>query len=324
MFKRRYVFVVIALLLCLALSSNAQNKRVIRVANAFASGNIMNLTMEKFKELLEERSGKWFEVQTNLDLPNTEEKANEVCSKGEVEMQSTGGYPLQTFAPQYSFFNAPYVMKDFEHFTRVWNGPLGQKAMEEVEKNGNMIWLGNVYRGLRQMTSNKPIYTVDDVAGLKLRLPGVATWVTVWKAMGANPVTVPLNELYNSLKDGRAEASEGDIPQIHSYKLYEVQSYLTITNHLVQTGGVLINKTFFESLSRAEQEMIKKAAREAIEWATTKVKNEETQLLVDLQKKGMRVIVPDAESFRAKGKAAVEDLFRTQWTVTTWPEVLAQ
>lgn len=85
--------------------------------------------------------------------------------------------------------------------------------------------------------------------------------------MGAEPVPVPLPDLHNSLKTGRAEASESDLPQIDSFKLYEVQSHLIITNHLVQTGGILINKPFFDRLSKWDQELILRASKEATDWA---------------------------------------------------------
>jgi TRAP-type transport system periplasmic protein len=297
--------------------------KTIRLASPFKSGHILVDAGEKFKEIIEKGSGGKIAVQVQAGA-GSEEDINTWCSEGKVEMQATGGRPLEVSAPQYFFFNAPYVMKDFEHFMRVWNGPLGKKAREQVEKSGSQMYLGIVYRGLRQTTSKKPLYTPADVHGLKLRLPTVKTWIAVWKEIGADPVPIPLPELYNSLKEGKAEASEGDLPQIASFKLNEVQNYLTITNHLVQTGGILINKPFFDKLSKAEQELIVKAANEATDWANAKIKAGENTLLVDLQRKGMTVVIPDAESFRAKGKPAVEQLFKTEWPVTTWAEVLKQ
>ncbi len=313
----------IIIALCFTLAIHAEEKKVIRVASPFKTGHILVEASEKFKELVEKESGGRLEVQVQPGV-GSEEEINDWCSEGKVEMQATGGRPLEVSAPQYFFFNAPYVMKDFDHFMRVWGGPLGQKAREQVEQKGNMLYLGIVYRGLRQMTSKKPIYTPEDVAGLKLRLPTVATWIAVWKGMGADPVPVPLPELYNSLKEGKAEASEGDLPQIASFKLNEVQTHLTITNHLVQTGGILINKPFFDGLSKEDQELILKASKEATNWANEKIKTGEVKLLVELQKKGMQVVIPDAESFREKGKPAVEELFKKEWPVTTWEEVLSQ
>ncbi|MGD0265472.1 MAG: TRAP transporter substrate-binding protein [Candidatus Methylomirabilota bacterium] len=301
-------------------SATAQGKTVIRVGSPFKPGSIMVDAAEKFKELVTQGSGGRIEVQ--IDAGNaSEEQITEWNGSGKIEMQSNGTMFLPS---QYSFFSGPYVMKDFEHYMRVWDGRLGQEARTQMEQKGNLKYLETVYRGLRQMTTKKPVYTPADVDGLKLRLPNIATWIAVWKAMGADPIGVPLPELYNALKTGKAEASEGDLPQISSFKLDEVQTHLIVTNHLVQTGGMLINKPFFDKLSKADQDLIVKAGKEAETWANNKIKTGKAAILVDLQRKGMQVVIPDAESFRVKAKAAVEDLFQKEWPVTTWQEVLAQ
>jgi TRAP-type C4-dicarboxylate transport system substrate-binding protein len=98
-------------------------------------------------------------------------------------------------------------MKDFDHYMRVWNGKLGQQALAMLEKN-DLKHLATIYRGLRQTTAKKPLYTPADAYMLKLRLPPVPSWMAVWKAIGTDPVGVPLPELYNSLKTGKAEASQ--------------------------------------------------------------------------------------------------------------------
>jgi len=323
MFKKIFLVLFVLCIVFAMTTQAAESKTIIRLASPFAVGHILVEASEKFKEIVEKETGGEIEVQVQPAV-GSEEEVNVWCSEGKVEMQATGGRPLEVSAPQYFFFNAPYVMKDFEHFMRVWEASLGKKARELVEKNGNMMYLGIVYRGLRQTTSNKPIYTPEDVSMLKLRLPTVKTWIAVWKEIGADPVPIPLTELYNSLQEGKAEASEGDLPQIASFKLDEVQSHLTITNHLVQTGGILINKTFFDELSKNDQGLILKAAKEASNWANDKIKKGETKLLIDLQRKGMQVVIPDADAFREKGNPAVEELFKTEWPVTTWAEVLAQ
>ena len=300
-----------------------EKKTTIRWASPFKPGHTLVETGNQFKEILEKSSGGRLLVEVQAGV-GSEEDINDWCSQGKVEMQATGGRPLEVSAPQYFFFNAPYVMKDFDHFMRVWQGSLGKQARELVEKNGNQKYLGIVYRGLRQTTSKKPLYTPADFYMLKLRLPTVKTWIAVWKEIGTDPVPIPLPELYASLKDGKAQASEGDLPQIASFKLNEVQNYLTLTNHLVQTGGVLINKAFFDGLPKADQELIVKAVAQASDWANEGIKKEEKKLLIELQRKGMQVVIPDADSLREKGKPAVEQLFKTEWPVTTWAEVLAQ
>jgi tripartite ATP-independent transporter DctP family solute receptor len=302
--------------------AKGEKKTTIRLASPFKPGTIVVDAAEKFKELVEKGSGGRIEVQIDAGT-KPEIEINKMNRAGEIEMQSNGTNFLELYAPPYYFFTAPYVMKDFDHYMRVWNGKLGQQARAELEKN-DLKYLATIYRGLRQMTTMKPVYTPADVYNLKLRLPPIPTWMAVWKAMGTDPVGVPLPELYDSLKTGKAEASEGDLPQIAGFKLYRVQTHLIITNHLVQTAGILINKPFFDKLSKADRNLIVKAGKEAEEWANNKIKTDEPATLVNLQRMGMQVVVPDADSFRAKAKATVDELFKTQWSVTTWAEVLAQ
>jgi TRAP-type C4-dicarboxylate transport system substrate-binding protein len=304
-------------------SPSSGEKTVIRLASPFKPGHTLVDTSNAFKQILEKESGGRLTVDVQA-VVGSEEEINVWCSQGKVEMQATGGQPLEISAPQYFFLNAPFVMKDFEHFMRVWQGPLGTQARELVEKNGNQTYLGIVYRGLRQTTSKKPLYTPADFYQLKLRLPTVKTWIAVWKEVGTDPVPVPLPELYASLKDGKAQASEGDLPQIASFKLDEVQTHLTLTNHLVQTGGLLINTAFFNRLAKADQDLVRKAMAQACDRSNENIKKDEKRLLIELQRKGMRVVIPDAESLREKGRPAVEQLFKTEWPVTTWAAVLAQ
>ncbi len=304
-------------------SAASADKTVIRLGSPFKSGHILVDAAEKFKELVEARSGGRIAVQIDAGT-KAEIDINKQNSAGQLEMQSNGTNFLELYAPPYYFFTGPYVMKDFDHYMRVWDGKLGQQARAQMEKNGNLMYLGTIYRGQRQTTSKKPIYTPADVYALMLRLPPIPSWMAVWKAIGADPVAVPLPELYASLKSGKAGASEGDLPQVFSFKLDEVQSHLIMTNHLVQTGGMLINKPFFDRLAKADQDLVVKAGKEACDWANDKMKTGENAYLLNLQRKGMQVVIPDADSLRAKAKPAVEELFKTQWSVTTWAEVLAQ
>ncbi len=296
---------------------------VLRVASPFKPGHILVDAAEKFKSLIEEETKGKITVLL-IAGSASEEDVNTQCSQGVVDIQLTGGRPLEVFSPKYFFFNAPYVIKDYEHFVRVWKGPLGKKAKEQVLTNGNMIDMGTVFRGLRQTTSNKPLAGPEDIVGLKLRLPVVETWIAVWKSLGAEAVPVPLPELYQALKTGRAEASEGDLPQIVSFKLAEVQSHLSITNHLVAIGWVMMNADSYKRLSGSDQSKVKTAMTKACEWATQKTKTGEGELLKQLQSQGMTVGSPDAAAIREKAKPAIVELFKTAWPVTTWEEVLAQ
>jgi TRAP-type C4-dicarboxylate transport system substrate-binding protein len=300
-----------------------QEKITIRLGSPFKPGHILVDAGEKFKELIEGASGGRLAVKFEIGTKSEEEIVN-LNSAGAFEIQANGTQFLQLKAPPYYFFTNPYVMKDFEHYMRVWDGKLGQQACAELEKSGNVKFLGTVYRGQRQTTAKKPIYTPADVYGVKMRLPGIPPWIAVWKAIGADPVPLTLPELYPGLKSGKADASEGDVSQITSFKLDEVQTHLIMTNHMPQTGGMLIYKPFFDGLSKADQTLVTMAAKQACDWANAKMKASENAYVIELQRKGMQVVIPDADSFRAMAKPAVDELLKTQWSVTTWAEVLAQ
>jgi tripartite ATP-independent transporter DctP family solute receptor len=303
--------------------AGAGDKVTIRIGSPFKPGHILVDAADKFKALVEERSDGRIAVAIDAGA-KSEEEINKLNSAGALEMQSNGTMFVQVYAPRYYFLSVPYVMKDMDHVVRVWNGKLGQEARAEMEKNGNLTFLGIIDRGQRQTTAKKPIYTPADVHNLKLRLPVLPTWVAVWKAIGADPVPLPLPELYSGLKSGKADASEGDVSQITSFKLDEVQTHLVMTNHYPTWGGMLIHKPFFDRLSKADQALVTKAAKEACDFANARMKATEFSYVLELQRKGMQVVIPDADSFRAKAKPAIEELFKTQWTVTTWAEVLAQ
>lgn len=298
-------------------------EKTIRIGSPFKTGHILIDAAEKFKELIEGGSGGRIEVKFEIGT-KSEEEIIKMNSDGTLEMQSNGTMFLQVYAPPYYFFTNPYVMKDFDHYMRAWDSKLGQEAQAQMERNGNMKFLGTVYRGMRQTTAKKPLYTPADVYNLKLRLPVLPTWIAIWKAIGADPVPLTLPELYPGLKSGKADASEGDVSQITSFKLDEVQTHLIMTNHMGQTGGMLIHKPFFDGLSKADQTLVALAAKQACDWANAKMKTAEREYLLELQRKGMQVVIPDADSFRAKARPAIEELFKTQWSVTTWAEVLAQ
>src|SRR4030043_2056111 len=159
----------------------AGKKTTLRIASPF-KGGMVGEAAEKFKEIVEKGSGGRIEVKIDAGT-KAEIDINKMNRAGEIEMQSNGTNFLELYAPPYYFFTGPYVMKDFDHYMRAWNGKLGQQARAQLEKN-DLKYLATIYRGLRQMTTKKPGYTPADVYNIKLRLPPIPTWMAFWKARG--------------------------------------------------------------------------------------------------------------------------------------------
>src|SRR5262245_15392996 len=190
----------------------------LRVVTPFATGHILADTALEFERRLEAKTHGRIQVEVATSVLNeqTINGAMQDCDPalrvGDVML--TGGQPLQDYAPAYFFFNGPYVIEDYAHFLRVWNGDLGEEARGLIADNSNLLAFDTVYRGFRQFTSNTPIETPSDLSGLKLRLPPVPDWIAVWSSLGVTPVQVPLNGIYEALRTGAADASEGDLTQI--------------------------------------------------------------------------------------------------------------
>lgn len=318
--------IIISLCIFFLIFNISSKAIVIKASTPFPVGHIITDAMQDFKARIEAATKSQIVVEIQMGT-DSEEKVNEKCSKGIFDMQFTGGRALEVFAPEYFFINAPFVIKDYKHFYRIMNGQLGEKAKASILQKGNMLTIGYIYRGYRQTTSNKPITTLADIKDLKLRLPVVPTWVKVWEALEAKPVTVPLPQLYQSLKDGTADASEGDLTQISGYKLNEVQGYLIITNHLASFGWVHFYKPTFDKLTKKNQNLILDAVKQACDAATEKLLKNEQNILKQLTEAGMKVIYLDEkilQQIREKAAPAVDELFKTTWPVTTWKEVLSQ
>lgn len=302
--------------------------KTIRVGTPFAAGHILSDTALKFKEELERRAPH-ITVQVTSSLLNeqTINPAAKPCAADQriAEVIFTGGQPIQDYAPQYFFFNGPYVIRDFKHLQNVWQSKIGNDMARQIELNGNFVTFDPVYRGFRQFTSNKPITTPADFTALKLRLPPAPDWIAVWSSLGVTPVTVPLPGIYTALQNGTAEASEGDLTQIQSLKLNEVQSRLTLTSHLVGFGMPMTNACFYkDGLTPDERGRFNSAMKKAIVWGSETLKSKESALQSQLAAAGMTVVTPDAAAIRAAAEPAINTLFATKWTVTTWAEVLAK
>jgi TRAP-type transport system periplasmic protein len=329
--NRRLFVVAGVALLGFATPAQVEAKKpdvTIRVATPFPSGHILADTALRFKQLIEAKSHGKIMVQVATAVLNEQTINPQMtsCDSAQrvADIMLTGGQPIQDWAPQYFFFNGPYVIDDYDHFLRVWQGDLGEEARALINQNSNLVSLGTVYRGFRQFTSNKPINGPADLVGLKLRLPPTPDWIAVWSSLGVQPVTVPLTGIYEALRTGAAEASEGDLTQIQSLRLFEVQSHLSLTNHLVGFGMALANECFMTGLPRSYERKIEKAMAEATEWGSDQMFARESTILAQLQASGMTVVTPDGAAIRAAAEPAINNLFATKWTVTTWQEVLAQ
>lgn len=309
----------------LACASSASAQEVtLRVASAFNEDTDMLRAAHRFGELVEENTDGEISVEFFAGGQMGGEKDNlEALKIGEIEMAVFGTYPIVSLAPQYSFFDAPFVFRDKEHFYNVYNGELGDEVRKIFQDEHGVRGVGIMGRGYRHITSNTPINSVDDLAGIKMRMGQSKPFIEAFSEAGAVVVPIALPELFTSLRLGVVSASEGPFDQIYTFKLHEAQSHLATTGHLYATSLWLMNDDFYEGLSEEHQSVIDEALEEALAYGDELSAQSEEELLGKLVEEGMETTEPDYAEFMEKVRPAIERLFAEDWTVTTAEEISA-
>lgn len=276
----------------------------------------------KFKELVEDRSDGTIEVNLFVSgaLGSEKDTFNQLAGN-ELQMILGGIQGVDQFASEYMFITAPYLIRDWDHLRAVLEGDLGKDMISALDEK-NVHILATNYRGIRNISSNKPIHTAGDMKGLKLRLPEVESWVASWKDIGTMPTPIALPELYGALQTNVVDGSDGPYEQMATNKLYEVQDYVIETQHVYEPCWLFISKSFMDSLPEEQQEIINSSAKEAMLYADELATEMDSKFLKELTDNGMEFIEPDLETFFEAAEPSLKKMFETSWTVTTYDEVM--
>jgi tripartite ATP-independent transporter DctP family solute receptor len=171
----------------------------------------------------------------------------------------------------------------------VLDGPVGQKVMDKLQEKG---LVGLVYweNGFRNLTNNKqPVAKLEDLSGIKLRVMQNDVFLNSFKTLGANAIPLPFSELFTALETKTVDGQENPYNTILSSKFYEVQKYLTVTNHVYSPWIVTVSKKWWDGLSKDEQKVLADAAKKSRDFERQDTRAEAAKALGDLKVKGMQV-----------------------------------
>ncbi len=223
---------------------------------------------------------------------------------GTVDMTITGE-TLQNWAPMAALLAVPYAYKSIEHMDEVASGEIGDQIEAQIIEKAQVHPIAYFARGPRNLTSNRPITTPDDLSGLKMRVPNVPLFIDVWSALGAAPGPMAFSEVFTSLQNGTIEAQENPLALIRSASFNEVQSHVNLTEHVRSWIYLTIAESTWQKLSEADREAVMQAA------ATTQAYERELfeKSVADdrayLEANGMTFVDVDAAAFAAAAKDAV-------------------
>lgn len=293
--------------MCLVLSSPALAELKLKLAHNLDPKD----PAHKASTILAEEAGKLSNGEINIriypaaQLGKTKE-VQEGIQQGFVDIVIESIGTLSPFHPVAGVESMPFLFEDAGHYVRVWNGPVGQEVKELLAKEANFRIFGHMFRGTRELTSNRKITKIEDLKGLKIRVTPIKERLVTWKTFGANPTPMAFAEVFNALQQGVIDAQENPIPTIAKNSLYEVQKYLILTSHMANGFTFQMNAKKFNSYPKNIQEALIKASDKAAEYYNRYVQENEQKLLDEMAAKGMEIIKIDQAPFREKAKEVVK------------------
>ena len=229
---------------------------------------------------------------------------------GDVDMtvSSAGNYAV--YAPRIGISALPFLFDDFESAWEFIDSSVMQDLNADLESS-NMHVLSYFDNGFRCVTTSEKVGAVngvEDMKDLNIRTPENQIVMETMKALSANPQSYPFAELKDALADGTFDAQENPIPIIYNNKLYEVQKYLSVTNHSYDAMPLTIRQDIWENLTPEYQEILSAAAEIAGNQNRILIKNQTTDMVQRLEEAGMEIVYPDLSAFK-QATSGVKDLF---------------
>lgn len=238
------------------------------LATASPEDTVTQLFAEKFAEKVEELSDGKMKIQV---YPNStlggDRDLLETCSDGDIPFIVQNTAPQVSFMSDLAVFDLPCVFDSLEDCRKKIDDPTFYSLISDVYTEGGYHLLGMADQGFRVMSTNKPVYSISDFKGQKIRTMENSYHLAFWKALGANPTPMSFSEVYIGLQQHTIDAQENPYEVIVSNNLYEQQDYVVETNHLPHLISLIVNDDFFGDLPEDQQEILTEAAQIATEYA---------------------------------------------------------
>jgi tripartite ATP-independent transporter DctP family solute receptor len=287
-------------------------ERTIRFGHLNNLDHPVSAGVKRFGELVAAKSGGKIKVQEYPSSTLGNELQQQSALQGGVqEMSAPATTSLAGIVKEFGLVDFPFAVSNFAQADAMLDGALGQALLAKLPEKG-LVALGYWDLGFRNVTNSKRAITkAEDLDGLKIRVIPNPVFLDTFKAFKANPVPMPFAELYGALESKAVDGQENPFAVILSNKFYEVQKFVSATNHVYAANIVLVSKRFWDKLSPAEQKIMNDAANETRGYQRQVSRAAAQKAVGELQAKGMQYNeVSAAEQGRMRQIAkAVTDKF---------------
>ncbi len=293
-----------------------------RYANELVPTHSMNVHLQQAVGRIREQSGGRMEIQVfpNNQLGGGTDMLSQLRT-GVIQLFNLSGVILSTVVPVASINGIGFSFRDYDQVWGAMDGALGQYVRAAIEKSGLFAFDKMWDNGYRQVTSSThPIKAPEDFKGFKIRVPVSPLWTSMFKAFGASPASINFSEVYSALETKIVEGQENPLSLIASNKFYEVQKYVSLTNHMWDGFWTLVNGRAWASLPKDLQEIVASNINEAAIREREDIRKLNNSLRDKLTEQGMIFNETDPKNFRATLRAAG---FYSEWKEKYGPEAWA-
>lgn len=280
----------------------------LRLGHGAPPENPRQIAAQKFADLVSQKTNGRVKVDIfPSEILGSDQQMEDAIKLGALDSALISTGVVATIAPKMQAINLPYMFKDYNSAYKVLDGDLGKEMGAQLEDK-NIHLINYWENGFRVMTNSKhPINVPSDLAGLKMRVPDSPVSIATFKALGTNPTPLAFGQLYTALQSKVVDGQENPLTNIYATKFYEVQKYLSVTNHQYGALPFIMNKDKWNSLQPDIQKAIIEAANEARDLHRQLVQKDDKDLIQKLKDNGMIINTPDQAPFREAVKKVYTD-----------------
>jgi tripartite ATP-independent transporter DctP family solute receptor len=270
--RRKLLRLIVAAMLAasagmLAGGATAQQKLVLKASDVHPEGYPTVAAIASMGKKLEAATNGRISIQIYPSMQlGGEKEAIEQAQVGALALARVSVGALGPVVDDLNVFNLPYLFRSTAHMNKVIDGPIGQELLDKVTNNpkAGLVGLCWMDAGARSLyDTKKPIRNIDDLKGMKFRVMGNPMFVDMMNALGGNGVSMGYDQVFNALQTGVVDGAENNPPSFVFDNHYTVAKYYTLDEHLIVPEILVMSRRIWDSLTPADQALVKKFGREA-------------------------------------------------------------
>lgn len=320
------VAVIIVVIVFIIPADNGGNEPItLVVAGSEAPGSLldqMSTELEKF--IIEESDG---DLEVGLIRGQALGNANQVLEQhiaGSVDIMFSRPDHFSAHVDDFQVLSWGFTFRDREHMQNFLDGEVFSEMNDKLREKIGVHVLAAAVDQPRIMYSRIPVQSIDDIQGIKMRVPQIKSYLKLWETLGTQPTQIAWAEAFGGLKTGVVDAAEADASGAYSQKFHLAVPYIIRTDHLLSSAEISINEERYESLSRSHRAAVERAAERAVAWMSEEAFNNTDDILQQMVSEGATILEIDNSEFAERARAGVRDVeAEGLWPVGLWDRIRA-